>query len=920
MEVMSRVAPVTCVMSVIFLLSTFTSLPLWDCRPDDIMTRYRVMFSLMAVGALAFSWLSRRYLATRNPTPGRGELIQLLCVVYFVSLGAWITIADFAQLGRYFVMLSTLFVVFGLFFVPVIHTLLCELIVFVVTMLSLMNIGYFAPIQVVTLACYLLIILAVSASNYSARLRAGVTTLEIMRASRHDDLTGMLNRRAFEEDANLFIGQDVFVVLADIDEFKYYNDLFGHAFGDKMLIEFAQSLQTTFGVGRVYRFGGDEFIAVAYGDDEDSVRSLIEAWRDEFHARTVDGRSITAACSAGCVQGHVDKAQDMLDLLRVADMLLFRTKQQGHSMATFATYSDGLLHEAITHHSVDGIPQESIDALTGLMNKSYFLAHAADVSSVLLEQGHTVAFVYLNVNNLKGFNARHGFAEGDELLRFVAQTLQDVFPGRLIARFGDDRFVLMSEDEGLGEAITRACSTVREHWKGQARVLHAGIYRYTSSEVGVRHACDLARVACESLSGNYDALYCYYTDELEYQIERRARVLERLGNALEKGYIQPYYQPIIRSASNLACEFEILARWIDPHQGILSPADFIPALEEMHLIHRLDLRIVEEVCKNYVSLQEAGLRLCPVSINFSRLDFEACDVVEEVVGLLDRYGLPHDLICVEITESAFADSDARIRDAIKGFHEQGMQVWMDDFGSGYSALDVLREYDFDLVKFDMSFVRGMDSSNRKDPQTIMLTHLVGMVKELGLQTLIEGVETEEQLAFLRGIAFEKVQGYVFSRPVAFDEVRDGLQSGRFAVEESEKHDYYVRVGKVNLLQPIEANAEFDPLGMADGLPAAVLEYDGSGLRYLEYNAAYVERLKRLGMSSLMSADDILGYIHSGGSIDTHKTLDALRNADDWVVLGEGAGGFACGFVRCVARVPGTSTFAMLFYALPYSNL
>ena len=482
----------------------------------------------------------------------------------------------------------------------------------------------------------------------------------------------------------------------------------------------------------------------------------------------------------------------------------------------------------------------------------------------------------------------------------------------MISRFGDDRFVLMTDDNGLTEAVDRACDLVSEARGVRFSSLRAGVFRYTSSDIEIRHACDCARLACENLRGNYDIRCRYYTDTLGNTMAQQSQVLDRFGKALRKGYIQPFYQPIVRSTSDAICEFEVLARWVEEDGTVVSPASFIPALEGAHLIHLLDLHILEEVCKNFQRFREAGHELCPVSINFSRLDFEACDLVESIVGILEKYELSHDLVRVEITESAFAEDTSEIKSALDDFHANGLQVWMDDFGSGYSALNVLREYDFDLVKFDMIFLRGLDTNNAGDPSAIMLTSLASMAKELGLQTLIEGVEHRGDLSFLRSVGFDKIQGYVFGRPLPFDDICELLDAATYVVENPARRSYYDQVCTVNIMRPDAGN---DVLGAAEGLPAAILKCDAGSVRYLTCNAAYLRRFEQSGISGIEKSEELLNAPLPEGKhpVGVRAAVDAVDDTDEWIMVTQPLSKRGVGYARCVARSSDGAAYALLYF-------
>ena len=239
-----------------------------------------------------------------------------------------------------------------------------------------------------------------------------------------------------------------------------------------------------------------------------------------------------------------------------------------------------------------------------------------------------------------------------------------------------------------------------------------------------------------------------YDESLRKALERKQFILDRFEDALEKDHIKPYYQPIIRTTSGRVCGFEALARWVDPVDGFIPPGDFIPVLEEFRLVHLLDLKIVDCVCRDIRAWTNDGLEPLPVSVNLSRYDIETCDISSEVERVLSAHGMSPSMLNIELTESAFTENTELLSAVIDLFHDLGTQVWMDDFGSGYSSLNVLREFDFDVVKFDMLFLRYSDEESRQR-SNMMLPHLISMAKDLGVQTLMEGVETAEQEALLR---------------------------------------------------------------------------------------------------------------------------------------------------------------------------
>ena len=228
-------------------------------------------------------------------------------------------------------------------------------------------------------------------------------------------------------------------------------------------------------------------------------------------------------------------------------------------------------------------------------------------------------------------------------------------------------------------------------------------------------------------------------------------LLETFDAALERHDIQPWYQPVIRTLSGKMCSMEALARWVDPERGTIRPDRFIPVLEKHQLIHRLDAAIIREVCAQIRRTINAGGMPVPVSVNLSRLDFTLCDIFSVVLDTVNYFQIPHDYLHIEITESVVAEREDAMRAVIDRFREEGFQVWMDDFGSGYSSLNVLKDFAFDELKLDMRFLSSFDQRSRR-----ILASVIQMAKEIEIHTLAEGVETEEQCTYLRNVGCEKV--------------------------------------------------------------------------------------------------------------------------------------------------------------------
>lgn len=472
-----------------------------------------------------------------------------------------------------------------------------------------------------------------------------------------------------------------------------------------------------------------------------------------------------------------------------------------------------------------------IDSLTGFPGQKRFLGHAGNElkhRSFNTEAPET-AILYFNIKNFKMFNVQYGGKEGDQLLRDVADILKEVFPHDYIARFADDHFVVLTDYVDLKLRAREVYQKLVSLRSGVRLDAKFGVYHVTDFNVNPELACDLAKLACDSIRDRLDVHILEYTDEVWNLSELRNYAVYHIDEALKNGYIKVYYQPVMRSLSGTLCGLEALARWEDPEKGFISTGIFIPALEDSRQISKLDMYMIEHVCQNYRERVNRGEPVVPVSFNLSRIDFFTCEVLEELNRITDKYCVPHYMLNVEITESVFVHDFRKISEEIDNFHKAGFQVWMDDFGSGYSSLNVLKDYSFDELKIDMEFLAHFTEKAKS-----VIESTVRMAKKIGVQTLAEGVETKEQLNFLKSIGCEKIQGYYFGKPMPYDNVVERIKEQHWVTETREMAQYYDAAGREDFLT---------------NCPFALLEDDGTKFRYLFVNNEFMKSLATAGTTS-----------------------------------------------------------------------
>ncbi len=267
---------------------------------------------------------------------------------------------------------------------------------------------------------------------------------------------------------------------------------------------------------------------------------------------------------------------------------------------------------------------------------------------------------------------------------------------------------------------------------------------------------------------------------MDSEFHKRQYIVNHIDRAVQDGYIKVYYQPVVWADSKELCGFEALARWLDPTYGFLSPGIFIPVLEEYRQIHKLDACIFEQVCRDMREAMDNDYPVLPVSLNFSRLDFELMDAVGLLEDLIEKYDIPKDYLHVEITESALTENMGVLEEAMKRIKEDGFAMWLDDFGAGYSSFNVLKDFDFDVLKIDMTFLKGFEK-NKKSP--IILNTIIKLAESIGMLSLTEGVETEEAAEFLRDAGCGRLQGYLYGKPMPLNEIREKIGNGTYKVSE-----------------------------------------------------------------------------------------------------------------------------------------
>ena len=439
----------------------------------------------------------------------------------------------------------------------------------------------------------------------------------------------------------------------------------------------------------------------------------------------------------------------------------------------------GRLNEA--HKSKALEKSAKVDSLTGMHNFNYFCELAQEAVGDLTGELSENVFLFIDVHNFKAFNDQRGFAEGDRFLITIGKYISDIFKDSLCARQADDHFVVLTKTGELEERLDRLNGLVHGYDDEILLGINCGAYHLSNNSEDPRMAIDRARYAAHLIKNRFQTVYAEYDKTMSEAYHKRLYIVNNIDNAVNNGWIVPFYQPVVWSDTEKLCGCEALARWKDPVYGRLFPNEFIPVLEEYRLIHKLDRSIMESVCRDLRESLDAGKPVVPVSLNFSRLDFELMDAVPELEDIVNKYSISKDLIHVEVTESALTDNFLNLNSSMNRIKDLGYSLWLDDFGSGYSSLNVLKDYQFDVIKIDMRFLSNFENSEKS---RTLIDCIVSMANKINMLALTEGVETEAQAEFLNRIGCSRLQGYLFGKPIPKDDLYARIEKGELTVSEN----------------------------------------------------------------------------------------------------------------------------------------
>ncbi len=583
----------------------------------------------------------------------------------------------------------------------------------------------------------------------------------------HDVITDTQNQRSLAVHSDRYVGKRLFIALGDIDHFNLLNDFYGHETGDGLLLSFANILKELFGAKHTYRYGGDDILCILVDGAEEDGCELVRTCQQRMGSLRNDNMSSQVTCSFGYVVGTPSSEKELTQMIQLANIYAHQTKRQGEGKIIGSPFDEQALRDGILESNMATHARSyEINQLTGLPSMAYFITRATELLAHVIDMDRHPVIGFFNLVHFHDYNNKFGYARGDELIQTTANLLREAFPKRHITYITGSQFGVMCYLEEVEPTMAQLVASLRQYQLDHEVQIKAGFAEYSQGN-SVISLIDKAKLAHDSIVEQRDVSYRMYDPRLDEEIKFRQYLISHLDEAIEKEWLKVYYQPIVHASSGEICNLEALSRWDDPTYGFLPPFKFISVLERERIIYKLTLFVVERVLKDFKILEKRGIPLVPVSINLSRTDFLECDIVDEICKLVDSSGYPRRLLDIEITESAFAEDQGMLKDEVDRLRSLGFSVWMDDFGSEYSTLNLLENLNFDVIKVDMQFMKNFTGEGRN---AIILSDILGMCRRLGITTLVEGVETQEQYDLLRQLGTDKLQGYLFSRPSTLSEL------------------------------------------------------------------------------------------------------------------------------------------------------
>lgn len=406
------------------------------------------------------------------------------------------------------------------------------------------------------------------------------------------------------------------------------------------------------------------------------------------------------------------------------------------------------------------------DMLTGGDNWLLFIKKATTLLKKNKRGSLNYAMLHLEMRKYRSFCTCFGVSKGQELVeKFHAVLKREMYRKETMAHQEDEAFGLLvtyTDTAQLEARIQKIENALNAVLPGMKMYFGVGVYLVQPGENDVEQLYNNAMIACEMIGDEAENRTAYFDVEMNNQKLWERKVEDDMDRALANREFQVYLQPKISTTEEVLGGAEALVRWIHPTEGFIPPNRFIPIFEKNGFILKLDDYMLEEIARVQAGWLADGRELVPISVNVSRAHFTREDLAEHICAIVDKYQVPHSVIELELTESAFFDDKKVLLGTVRKLREAGFQVSMDDFGAGYSSLNSLKELQIDVLKIDADFFRGADVEERG---LLIVSEVIDLAKKLNMKIVAEGIESREQVEFLTAQECDLIQGYFYAKPM-----------------------------------------------------------------------------------------------------------------------------------------------------------
>lgn len=501
------------------------------------------------------------------------------------------------------------------------------------------------------------------------------------------------------------------------------------------------------------------------------------------------------------------------------------------------------------------------DSLTGIYSRDIF---CQETSKMLLEDPRSnYILVSMDIEKLKLINDLFGRRRGNEILKGIANKLREILSGKgTYARLESDRFAACFSESffTLEEFQQMINDAVKGYIQNFTVVVKFGAYKIKDTDIKIDIMCDRAQMALQTIKGDYSCNFVYYNEQIHESLVLEQKIISDMEAALKEKQFVIYLQPIYSLSKMKPVSAEVLVRWMHPEFGMIAPGIFIPIFEKNGYVGRLDYYVWEEACRFLANRKKKGKEDLSISVNISRYTLYDPELSTKIIKLVKKYNVNPLLLKFEITESAYTDNPKQLVKTMLLLQDYGFKVLMDDFGSGYSSLNLLKNLNVDILKIDMKFLEDFETSSRGGS---IFTSVVRMAKWLQIPVIAEGVETKAQLEFLRGVGCDRIQGYYFSEPLPIKEFEEHIKESLTVDFES--------------APKIREEMEFDELFNGNKMLTrlfnsfvggiGIYEFSERGLEVIRVNDKYYEIMGYNPQSLFIEGRNILEQIYCGEDRD-----------------------------------------------------